>query len=812
MRWIFLTGLLIALSACNLPQASLPPPTSTLEPVSAPGSSPTPGISPTPQPTPTPLPKARIGSGEKALFNGNYDLARQEYRAALETSAEDAIRREALWGQARVEFADGEYFAALGPLRQLTQTYPGSQEAIKAHFLLGEAYFNLARFADSAAAYQEYLTARPGLLDAYVQEKRGDALLNQGEYSGALSAYQAALTAPEQPDSLNIRIKIANTTYAAGEYDIALSMYDQIYAATDQDYLKARLSLLAGRALLQMNRQEEAYNRWQNAVDNYPRHIDSYYALVGLVEAEQPVNEFQRGLVDYFAEQYGVALAAFERYLAQNPSHDGTALHYKALTLREMGEFQAAFDLWNEFIQKYPDNEFWAAAWRERAYTQWVHLRQHIPAAESLETFAREVSASPSALHYLIEAARIYERGGELERSAALWESLPDRYPSDSRMAEAFFQAGILRYRLGDYPRANQNFQNALQLATSPSERARTLLWVGKTYQVSGDPENARQAWMQAQSLDTFDYYSIRARDLLEDRAPFAPPPLMKLDYDLTAGRKEAEAWLRIKFNLPAETDLSSPGQLGSDPRLRRGTELWQMGLYNLARLEFEALRQAAAADAADSFRLGNYLLDLGAYRSALFALRQVLTLAGLERHADSLNNAPAYFKYVRYGLYYSDLVWPAALENDLDPLFVTSMIRQESLFEGFVRSAAGARGLMQIIPATGASAAEQLGWPPNYDSEDLYSPRVSIRLGTHYLAVNRRLFNGDLSAALAAYNGGPGNAAAWQALANGDHDLFIEVIRFAETRNYIRSIYETYTLYRTLYGPNMDSDGLPSE
>ncbi len=802
LRWIFLAGVLIALSACNLPQASPPPPSSTPGPSPTPTHSPTPSLTPTPPPTPTPLPAARIGIGEKALFNGDYALARQEYKAALETSAEDAIRREALWGQARAEFGDGEYFAALAPLRQLTQTYPGSEEAIKAHFLLGEAYFNLARFADSAAAYQEYLTARPGLLDAYAQERRGDALLNLGDYNSALAAYQAALAAPEQPDPLNIRIKIANTTYAAGEYDIALDMYDQIYAATDQDYLKARMSLLAGRALMEMNRKEEAYNRWQNAIDNYFRYIDSYYALVGLVDAGQPVNEFQRGLVDYFARQYGVALAAFDRYIAQNPSHDGTALHYKALTLREMGEHQAAFDLWNEFIQKYPENEFWAAAWGERAYTQWVHLRQHAAAAESLETFAREVSASPSALPYLIEAARIYERGGELERSANLWESLPNRYPSDSRMADAFFQAGILRYRLGDYARANQNFQNALQLVTAPSDRARALLWVGKTYQVSGDSENARKAWMQAQAIDTFEYYSIRARDLLEDRAPFAPPPLMNPDYDLAAGRKEAEAWLRIKFNLPAETNLSGPGQLANDPRLRRGTELWQMGLYNLARVEFESLREAVTGDAADSFRLGNYLLDLGAYRPAIFALRQVLTLAGLEKHADSLNNAPAYFKYARYGLYYSDLVWPAAAQNGLDPLFVTSIIRQESLFEGFVRSSAGARGLMQIIPSTGANVAEQLGWPPNYDAEDLYSPTVSIRLGTHYFAANRRLLNGDTSAALAAYNGGPGNAAAWQSLANGDHDLYVEVIRFAETRNYIRSIYEAYTLYRALYSP----------
>jgi len=53
---------------------------------------------------------------------------------------------------------------------------------------------------------------------------------------------------------------------------------------------------------------------------------------------------------------------------------------------------------------------------------------------------------------------------------------------------------------------------------------------------------------------------------------------------------------------------------------------------------------------------------------------------------------------------------------------------------------------------------------------------------------------------ALAAYNGGPGNAAIWKELAGDDPDLFLEVIRFEETRSYIKGIYEIFTIYRNLY------------
>jgi len=59
------------------------------------------------------------------------------------------------------------------------------------------------------------------------------------------------------------------------------------------------------------------------------------------------------------------------------------------------------------------------------------------------------------------------------------------------------------------------------------------------------------------------------------------------------------------------------------------------------------------------------------------------------------------------------------------------------------------------------------------------------------------------LYATLAAYNGGPTSALIWNNLALNDPDLLVELIRFEETRNYIRSIYEIYGVYRMLYSPN---------
>ena len=96
---------------------------------------------------------------------------------------------------------------------------------------------------------------------------------------------------------------------------------------------------------------------------------------------------------------------------------------------------------------------------------------------------------------------------------------------------------------------------------------------------------------------------------------------------------------------------------------------------------------------------------------------------------------------------------------------------------------------------------AREAHWPPNYTADDLYRPKVSVNLGTAYLDSQRRYFEGDVYAALAAYNAGYGNALTWLESSNGDQDLFVETIRFQETQRYIKGIKEIFAIYRRLYG-----------
>ena len=621
-----------------------------------------------------------------------------------------------------------------------------------------------------------------------------------GDFAGALDAYMSAQAAPHLDDAQSLQIKIGQSHAALGQTEAAIALYDTIAANTTNDYIRAQMDYLAAQALMDNQQIAPAHERLQHTVHNYPVSYYSYLGLVQLLEAAVPVDDLDRGLTDYYAGVYDKALEALDRYLTANPDNDGTPYYLRASSLDHLERFPESVEAYTFFTQNFPTHANWSAAWFEKSTIQWVNLNLYPQAAQTLLDY---VNASPSASdapEALMTAARILERDGRFDDAAANWQRVGDEYPTYEQASTALLFAGIMQFRQGDYQAASPLFDRSLVLATVTEDQARAQLWIGKAREKLGNRTEAQQAWQLAQAADPGGYYSERAADLLNGRPPFAPTPVMNFDFDLTAERSAADLWMRLTFNLPADTDLSGLGSLSGDPRLIRGRELWNLGLYDEARLEFEDLRTSISVDPGLTYRLSNYLLELGLYRSAITAARQVLTLAGMQEQQSSML-APPYFSHVRYGLYYRDLIIPAAEVNDLDPLFLFSLVRQESLFEGFVSSTAGARGLMQIVPATGADISKQLGWPINFDEADLYRPNVSVAYGAHYLANNRRVLDGDIYAALAAYNGGPGNAMAWKELSQGDPDLFLETVRAQESRDYIRRIYEIYVIYRQLYG-----------
>ncbi len=781
--------------------------TQTPEPSPAATQQPPPTPIPPSTPVPTLPPQARIAEAEKALFYGDYDSAMRQFIIALETNPGPDIEAAARLGIGRVQWLTGESSNALLSLRDLVAAFPESPQSGDAQIYLGFIFNDLQRYGEAAGAFQAYMDRHPGILDAYAFVWKGDALRAAGRPEEAVAAYTAALNSPRLPgDDQNIQIKIAGTLADAGELETALAIYTEL-SLTANESLKPTLLLLRGGLLEKLGQPETAYGLYAEAAENYPRAYDSYTALLRMLDAGVQVNELHRGLIDYFVGEYSLAVFAFDRYLAVAPPEvDGAALYYKGLSLRAIDSYDLAIDAWTTLIQtKTSADPYWDDAWEEIGDTEWAYFGDYEAAIETFESFTARVPEHPRAAEFLFFAAQIAERNGELDLAVQYWERLTNEYPTHFQVARSRFLAGIAQYRLKRYSEALAHFRTIQSFTSAPFEASQALFWIGKAQMALGNIPEATLSFEQAASIDPTGYYSERAQDIVTGKAPFAAPANFFMDIDWESERQLAEGWLRSTFSLPDDLNLASPGPLYGDIRFVRGTALWNLGFYEQARAEFESLRLAMESDPANNFRLANYTLDLGLYRTAIFSARQVLNLAGMDDAGTVY--APPWFNYIRFGTYFSDLVLPAAEEKRLHPLLIWSVIRQESLYEGFVRSSAGARGLMQIIPSTGAGIHQSLGWPETYSADDLYRPYVNIRFGVDYLADQIEFFSGgesiepiDLYAALAAYNGGPGNSAAWLVHAQGDPDLFLEIIRFNETQRYIRGIFEIYTLYLGRY------------
>jgi soluble lytic murein transglycosylase len=143
--------------------------------------------------------------------------------------------------------------------------------------------------------------------------------------------------------------------------------------------------------------------------------------------------------------------------------------------------------------------------------------------------------------------------------------------------------------------------------------------------------------------------------------------------------------------------------------------------------------------------------------------------------------------------LRHDDIIRQQAGDKDVDAALIAAVIYAESRFKDQT-SHAGARGLMQITPDT-ANDIERRSGGTTFSLEDLADPQINISYGTFYLRELLDRYSGNVAAALAAYNAGPGNADSW-----GGSELTVEDIPTDETRGYVADVLDKQTRYREKY------------
>jgi soluble lytic murein transglycosylase len=148
--------------------------------------------------------------------------------------------------------------------------------------------------------------------------------------------------------------------------------------------------------------------------------------------------------------------------------------------------------------------------------------------------------------------------------------------------------------------------------------------------------------------------------------------------------------------------------------------------------------------------------------------------------------------------LQYEDIIRQQARDKGVDPALIAAVIYAESRFRD-ATSPAGARGLMQITPATAEVIARRSGGT-RFVQGDLATPQINIAYGTYHLRWLLDRYHGDVPLAVAAYNAGEGNVDHWRREGRARRDA----IPFPETREYVRRVLDARARYRLEYAAEL--------
>lgn len=376
-------------------------------------------------------------------------------------------------------------------------------------------------------------------------------------------------------------------------------------------------------------------------------------------------------------------------------------------------------------------------------------------ARETLESDAYQRLVSPAEYDvYRTEVARGYFAFSRDEKALALAESSAAR--SGKILPEAHWVAGLAAWRQGDADVARRHFEAVIHSPNAEPELfAAAAYWAARANLVTRRPTWVNR-YLTLAAGQPFTFYG-----LLAARALGLDPALSWLDPTFT--RAEIEKLVAV-------------------PGIVRALALVEAGQPARAEAELKELVPNA------TFAAMRSLLAVAA-RIGLPATELAIALR-LRRQTGEM---------LTYALYPLP-PWTPADGYSVDRALLYSIIRLESKFNAGAHNPSGARGLMQLMPATASSMARRLGLE-GFERNALGDPALNMALGQAYLneLMSDKAIGQNLFYVLAAYNVGPAKVLDWlRTIEFGDDPLlFIEALPSPETREFVEEIFTSYWIYR---------------
>jgi soluble lytic murein transglycosylase len=342
----------------------------------------------------------------------------------------------------------------------------------------------------------------------------------------------------------------------------------------------------------------------------------------------------------------------------------------------------------------------------------------------------------------------------------------------------------------------SDDFKNALKIADSygllkkPSNvvDARLRFWIAHSLEKTGSIKEAIQLYEEIITSSPLSYYAIMGNKKLQSLK--ADSKLLNFYSSYTLRR---ESISQIVSDDIDEDLRSSIVRLRAWAKIDSGRlvklEMKRLRLHNIPALVVKQPSEKQLEFKSDFHLLhAKIIQESGNHLAAFRYLYQVLDKKEVLFSRDLLE--------VLYPKPYLPILEKTLKGEQLDPIILLALIRQESVFNPMARSPVGARGLMQLMPTTARRLKKSVS------DKNLVNPEINIELGTKYFKGLLKRYDGNLVYVLSAYNAGETRVERWKNLYwSNDNTILknIEAIPFLETRNYVKLIFRNIFFYKIL-------------
>lgn len=710
----------------------------------------------------TPSQDSTLGRARAALAADGADRALAIAREGFARASGDELA-ELQYFVARTERARGQTRAALAALEALASN--GGPLAATARLDRAEL------LADRPEAVLRELQSIANLTwtgQRRAQELEGLALARLGRWSEAAPKLRALVaSASSRSAAYTVASPLADWLATQSTNDArveAIQLYRRIATRVPQTQIGTDAEAKAGRILAQLPRAVRRRVQLESVADAFVR-ADVLYDSMQHEDAERAYAAISSRADVSSEDRCRAWLREGQSLVRRRARAEGVAVLARVTA-------ECAVE----------DTRAWA---RFSAGKAAVSLGRRDEATTQFQALLREAPRHRLADDALYRSALVAIDNGDEAAAESALRNLVSTYTEGDMRGEA-------RFRLAWTQRLRGNHADALReldasIAEGPMEvaediqgraqywRARTLDDLHRTADATAGYESlvralplsfyGQEAWQRLRERDATASTRL-ARDILNEDVPGTPLTFSWRTEMRQDGFRRAVAYYRVGDNARAREELGALGFLRDDA-------------------EPELMWLAAA------------MMDRGgdAPQSITLIRRKLLSYLTTQPRG----RARALWQ-VAYPRAHASTVCVASTESSVPAALIRAIAREESSFDSSSLSAVGARGMIQLMPATARRFAQPLNLPS--DASAMARPEINLRIGAAYLQFLLGRYTTNPGAVPAAYNAGEGAVDRWRNLRpNAPFDAWVEEIPYEETRRYTRRVLQSYGVYAALDG-----------